>query len=411
MLWRRRIAMAAVLVTMIAGIGYGFWPKRPLVDVAQVVRAPLRVSVEEEGRTRVIDRFVISAPVAGYARRNELRVGDAVARDQVIAELEPLRSNILDPRARAQAQARVAAAEATLQAAEQRAAAAQADAELAQTDARRLVNLCKVQCASEQERHRAESRAREAQANLRSARFSVETARYELEAARTALQYSAAQGTPQASETVRVRAPINGRVLKLNRESEGVVEAGQALIEVGDPRALEVEVDLLSSDAVRVRPGTRVLFDRWGGEQPLEGVVRTVEPVGFTKISALGVEEQRVWVIADLTSPAELWQRLGDGYRVEARFIVWEGDHVLQIPASALFHYGDGWAVFVVQDGRAVRRPIRLGHRNDLSAEVVSGLKQGEEVITHPDDALEDGAAVQIRSASASMAPPALAQP
>ena len=185
--------------------------------------------------------------------------------------------------------------------------------------------------------------------------------------------------------------------LKINRESEGVIDVGQTLIEVGNPRTLEVVVEVLSADAVRISPGTKVIFERWGGEGTLEGVVRLVEPVGFTKISALGVEEQRVFVIADITSPPEQWQRLGDGYRVEAKFILWEEENVLQIPASSLFRHGDSWAVFAFQDDIAVRKTIEIGQRNGLSAQVVSGLNENENVITHPDDSIEDGVEVYIR--------------
>ena len=184
----------------------------------------------------------------------------------------------------------------------------------------------------------------------------------------------------EPAELVAVHAPTAGRVLKRFRESEGVVNAGESLLEVGSPRTLEVEIEVLSSDAVRLAPGTRVLFERWGGDQPLEGLVRTVEPFGFTKVSALGVEEQRVLVIADFTSPHEQWERLGDGYRVEAVFILWEGENVLQVPASALFRQGDGWAVFVIEEGKAARRKVEVGHRSGLTAEVVSGLNEGDRV-------------------------------
>jgi HlyD family secretion protein len=196
---------------------------------------------------------------------------------------------------------------------------------------------------------------------------------------------------------VAVRAPTAGRVLKRFRESEGVVNAGESLVEMGSPRTLEVEVEALSSDAVRLTPGTRVLFERWGGDYPLEGIVRTVEPFGFTTISALGVEEQRVLVIVDFTSPREQWERLGDGYRVEAVFILWEGEQVLQVPSSALFRFGDGWAVFAIAEGKAARRGVEVGHRSGLTAEIVSGLNEGQRVITHPSNDIEDGTEVTIR--------------
>jgi HlyD family secretion protein len=225
----------------------------------------------------------------------------------------------------------------------------------------------------------------------------VDVARHELEAAESALAYSAATPAGEPAERVLVRSPIDGRVLKVQRECEGPVRTGEVLLALGDPSRLEVEVDVLSADAVRIRPGTRVLFDRWGGDEPLEGMVRRVEPVGFTKVSALGVEEQRVLVIADFTSPAERWERLGDGYRVEARFVLWHADDVLQVPASSLFRHGDGWAVFAVEEGRAVRRPLRVGQRTGLAAQVLEGLAEGDVVVVHPSDEVADGVRVAPR--------------
>ena len=244
----------------------------------------------------------------------------------------------------------------------------------------------------------AETRARQTAAEQQSAEFTVEVARFDLEAARTALQYSLADNTASRPVTVDLHAPVTSRVLSVDHKSEGVVSAGEDLIEIGDPAQLEVAVDVLSQDAVQIRPKTRVQFYRWGGDVPLEGVVRTVEPAGFTKISALGVEEQRVWIIADLVSPRSAWQFLGDGYRVEAHFILWQNPDVLQAPSSALFHHDGSWAVFVVEDGRARRRHVEVGHRNGLMAEISGGLSTGDRVITHPDDRIEDGVRVQIQT-------------
>jgi HlyD family secretion protein len=185
--------------------------------------------------------------------------------------------------------------------------------------------------------------------------------------------------------------------LKVQRESEGVVTPGEALLEIGNARSLEVEVEVLSDDAVRIKPASRVVFERWGGEEPLEGRVRRIEPVAFTKISALGVEEQRVLVIVDITSPEETWQRLGHGYRVEASFVIWEDDAVLQAPASALFRYDGGWAVFVMEDGFARRRPVNVGNRTGLTAQIIGGLDEGQFVITHPDETVEDGTEIERR--------------
>ncbi|MCU0834188.1 MAG: efflux RND transporter periplasmic adaptor subunit [Chromatiaceae bacterium] len=378
--WPRVLGLLSLALLVIAGLAWGFWPRPLVVDAALVREAPLTVTVDEEGRTRVKDRFVISAPVAGYLRRIQLEVGDPVTWDQVLACLEPSPSPVLDPRSRAEAEARVSRAQAALRMAEER---------------NRMEELRRERTVPQQELDEARSRDRQAGANLRSARFAVEVARFELAAAQTALEY--ADGGGDERKPVPLRAPVNGSVLKLLRKSEGVVRAGEPLIEVGDPMALEVEVDLLSADAVRVHPGTQVRLERWGGEGTLDALVRTVEPVGFTKVSALGVEEQRVWVIADLTSPHERWEALGDGYRVEASFVLWHGEQVLQIPTSALFRRGDGQAVFVIADGRARLRPVVTGQRAGLVAQVVEGLAAGETVITHPDDRIADGVRVSPR--------------
>jgi HlyD family secretion protein len=382
---------------IVAAIVWGFMPRPIMVETVLVRRGPLQVTVQEEGKTRVVDRFVVSAPVAGYARRLEWDVGDVVKRGQRLITLDPLKSNVLDPRSRAEAQARVAAAGAALKAAEKDVEAAEAEARRWETQLKRRNELHAAGTISDESLTETQSAAERSRAQQRAAEFTVDVARHELEAARTALQHSAAQQSQQPAETVSVRAPVAGRILKIVHESEGVVNPGGPLVEIGNPNGLEVVVELLSADAVKVAPGTRVLFERWGGDTPLDGRVRVVEPTGFTKISALGVEEQRVLVIADITSPPEQWERLGDGYRVEARFILWEGENVLQVPSSTLFREGDGWAVFAVQGGFAARTSIELGKRNGLIAEVLSGLQEGDVVITHPDDAVADGVEVESR--------------
>lgn len=395
--WRRIIGIGIAFVAIVVLLVYGFQPTPQWVNVASVERAPLRVAIEEEGKTRVMDRYVISAPVSGYGRRIELEVGDVISQGQVLTRLEALPSAVLDPRSRATAKARVEAASAAFDAARERAAAAQADAELAQLKYQRIVDLCKVQCASEEEEDLALTRVRSTQALEQSAQFSVDIAQHELDAAKTVLAYAGTKG----GEQLAINSPIDGSVLKVLRESEGVVAAGEPLIEIGNPRQLEVEVDVLSADAVRIKPGSRVLFERWGGEQPLEGRVRTIEPVGFTKVSALGVEEQRVLVISDLVSDPGLWQRLGDGYRVEASFILWEEEDVLTIPASTLFRYREQgeetWAVFIVEGDQAQRGIVEIGQRNGLTAQVVSGLDEGQQLITHPAETIDEGVKVQLR--------------
>jgi HlyD family secretion protein len=394
---RRTLWLIVAGVVLVGAVVAGFLPRAVPVDLVAATRGPLTVTVEEEGKTRVIDRYVVSAPVAGYARRNELDVGDLVKKGDPLLELEPLRSDVLDPRRRAEAEARVASARSAMLAAEQNASAAEADEELARLELERIEKLGRIQYVSAGELDRARAQARSAAANLRSAQFALEVAHHELDAAQTALEYSAATDGNDSPEMVDVRSPVDGRVLRLLRESEGVVASGESLVELGDPTALEVEVDVLSSDAVRIAPGTRVVFHRWGGEGALDGVVRVVEPTGFTKISALGVEEQRVLVISDITSPAEDWSRLGDGYRVEASFVLWHEDDVLQVPASALFRHKGSWATFVHEDGRAVLTPVTSGARNGLQVQILAGLEEGTEVVIHPGDDVAPGGAIKTR--------------
>lgn len=397
MIWRRRIFLAVLAALLLVALAYGFSPKAQPVEIAQVTRGPLQVTVQEEGKTRVIDRFVVSAPVTGYLRRIELKVGDVVQQGQVLSVLEPPRPPVLDTRSRAEAEARVEATAAALRAAQQQTAAARAEAERARVAHRRLVDLCKVQCASKEAEDQAQTRVLTTAAMLSAAEAAAETARFEHEAARSVWRYSAVQGTTRRGELVPLKAPVAGTLLKLRRESEGMVQAGEPLLELGDPQRLEVATEVLSTDAVRIQPGMAVIFERWGGGEALDGKVRRIEPTGFTKVSALGVEEQRVVVIADFTSDPQRWRHVGDGYRVESNFVLWRSENVLRVPSSALFREGEVWSVFVVEDGKANKRTVRTGQRDGLVAEILSGLSEGEHVITHPDNALSDGVRVQPR--------------
>lgn len=395
------VALIAVLLTGL--MIWGFWPKPILVEVIPARYAPLTITIEEEGRTRVIDRYVIAAPVNGVTCRQELNVGDNVTQGQVLLGISPLASQVLDPRSRALAEARLASAESALLAAQEQARASAATAQLAILERNRLQPLADKGLISREILDKANTAVQTTSAAKRSADFRVEVAKYDREAASTMLQYSAsgqdeslntAENTNE--ESVLIRSPVNGKILKIARQCEGPVVTGEPLLEIGDPTALEIEVDVLSADAVRIAPGMKVAFDRWGGE-PLQGIVRIIEPVGFTKTSALGVEEQRVLIISDFTSPIGMWRRLGDGYRVEASFIIWQQDNVLQIPTNSLFRYQNGWAVFVLEDGYAKRREISIGQRNGLMAQVLEGLKENEKVINHPSDEVDDGIRVALR--------------
>ncbi len=385
-----------VIAIVLALITWGFWPRAELAQTGSVARRPLAVTVEEEGRTRVRDRYVLSAPVAGYLRRIDLEVGDPAASGEVLATLDPLRPAALDERSRAEAEARVAAARAGLAERESDAKRAAAEAELAASEFARTENLLERSLVSRAQFDEARSRKQASAAASRAATAAVDVGRYDLEAALASLRYTASGKSTEKVEAIPVRSPVTGRVLAIHQESAGVVAAGQPLLDVGDAGVLEIVVELLSRDAVRVSPGGRVLLERWGGPSTLEGIVRTVEPTGFTKVSALGVEEQRVRVIVDFSSPPDAWTRLGDGYRVEATFIVWSSDDALTVPSSALFRRDGGWAAFVVTDGRAREKTVTPGHSSGLLTEVLEGLEDGDTVIVHPGDAIEDG--VRVRS-------------
>jgi HlyD family secretion protein len=385
MRWRRRGIQALIVGTIIALLVLGLRPSPVLVDTAPVSRGYLAVTVEEEGRTRVIDRYVLSAPILAQARRISHEVGDRIAAGEVLATLDAVAAPALDVRTVAEARARVAAAE-----------AAAASAQYAQAEQRRLQQLAERRLLAESQAEQAAAEAQRAAALHRSAEFRAKTAAFELEAARTALTFAGGQD-PQREGVFELHAPVAGRVLKRYFESARVVNPGEPILEVGNPAALEVEIEVLSSDAVRLSPDMKVLFERWGQPEPLEGQIKRIEPSGFTKISALGVEEQRVLVIADITSPPEQWARLGDAYRVNARFILWENPAALRVPTSALFRHGDGWAVFLVDGNRARLRHVTVGKSGGGFSEVEAGLAEQEVVIVHPDRDLKEDMRIKRR--------------
>jgi HlyD family secretion protein len=385
------IALFAALVVMAA------WPKSAAVDLARAARGPLTITLDEEGETRVRERFVISAPVAGRVQRVELEPGDNVVRNQtVVAVFQPADPAPLDARSRSEAEAGVKAAEAAVGRARAERDRVAAAARLAQSELGRMRALHEKQVAARQALESAESQARTTEEALHAAEFGVGVAEHEVAMARARL-ISASRGA-SSQQPIVVRAPASGVVLKRLRESEAVVPAGEPLLELGDPRKLEIVSDFLSTDAVRIRPGDPVSIERWGGEGPIRACVRRIEPAGFMKLSALGVEEQRVNVIIDFDDPFDAWKHLGDGYRVEVRVIVWQSPSVLKIPTSALFRHGEDWAIFAVEEDRARLRTVEVGHRNGSEAEMLKGVKEGEVVIVHPSDTLEHGSRVSARA-------------
>lgn len=396
---RYRILPVLVGLLLIGALVYAFLPQPQDVSVERIKRGPIAVMVREDGKTRIKERYVVSAPLAGKLERSPWHAGDLVTEDKdVLAVIAPSDPDLLDPRARAQAEAKVRAAEALKSQTEAQLQRAKVNQEFAKTTFDRLSKLFAQNGISQQDVDDAEQKALSTNNALKEAEFAAQVAEFELEQARAVLT-RAGSGDPGAAKDWRyeIKAPISGRVLKVMQESATVVSPGTKLIEIGNPHDLEIEVDVLSTDAVRIKAGARVQIDHWGGPNLLEGRVRTIEPAAFTKVSALGVEEQRVNVIVDFTSPPEERTALGDGFRVETGIVTWESPDALLVPVSALFRHEDTWAVFVMDHGIATLRPVRTGQSNDLAAEVLEGLQPGEAVIIYPGDKISDGVKVRVR--------------
>ncbi|MBX3473889.1 MAG: HlyD family efflux transporter periplasmic adaptor subunit [Planctomycetes bacterium] len=393
MKWAKYILMAAAALAVLAVVAWGFMPKPVPVDTAAVSRGHLAVTIDEEGRTRVRDRFVVYAPLPGQMTRVELREGDPVDAGLVVTRLAPMAPVPLDARARAQAEANVRAAQAARDQSAKQAESARASLEYAENRVKNLRELLKGKHVPQDSVDAAETQFRVAEANHSSALFAQASAGFQLEAAQAAL----VDDGPAPAKLVEVRSPVKGRVLRVLRQSEGPVAAGEPLVEVGDPAALEIVADLLSRDAVKVTPGMKARLERWGGQGTLDAVVRMVEPAGFTKLSALGVEEQRVNVVLDFAGATPGPAALGDGYRVEVRVILEESINVLKVPAGAVFTVKEGSALFVLSGGVASRVVVKTGRRNGLEVEILEGLSEGTLVILHPPDTVEDGKAVIAR--------------
>jgi HlyD family secretion protein len=390
----KKVLMFAVPAAVLAALAFGLRASPAAVDLAPASRGPLRVTLDEEGETRIRDRFVVSAPFAGRILRIDLDPGEPVKKGDVLVILRPGTPNLLDARSRAGFEARVRSAQAALGRAKADRERARAELRFAQSDLGRNTTLGKQGIVSQERVDQAKLSVDTRRGALAATEYEVEAAQHELEAARASLLEA---GEEPAGGLFEVRSPVDGVVLRRLRESESVVGAGEPLLEVGNPRDLEIISDLLSTDAAQLRPGQSVHIEQWGGETPLAARVRRIEPSGFTKISALGVEEQRVWVVMDLTDPPENRPSLGDGFRVEVRVVMWDGKDVLQVPTSSLFRDDQGWAVFAVENGKAVKRRLEVGHQNGLAAEVRSGLKEGDQVILHPGAEVADGVAVEER--------------
>lgn len=402
----RLVIMAVAALAIIALMVWAFWPKPIAVDLGKVTRGAMVDTIDEEARTRVRDTYVVSAPIAGRLLRVEVEAGDEVkGGESVIARMMAAAPSALDTRTREQAQASVKAAEAALRLARADLNSAIAEQDLAQTELSRARVLVEKNIGPQERFDTATRAAKAANAAVDTAKAAISMREAELANARAQLiefsepdRLNGAKG--EVSGTIPLHAPISGRVLRLVQESETTLGAGQPILEIGDvSNDLEVLVELLSTDAVKVSAGDRVLIDNWGGDDPLNGVVERVEPWGFTKYSALGVEEQRVNTIIRFTDPLDARAALGHGYRVEAQIVIWEDDNALLVPSSALFRQGEGWAVFRAIGGKAVLTTVTVARNNGVTASISGDLTSGDDLILYPGAGLEDGMRITERGA------------
>ncbi len=387
--WRRRILWIAVTL----GVAILGWlilrPTALLVEAGTATQGPMRVTVDEDGETRAHDRFVVAAPIPGRLLRVDLEEGDAVRENQLVAMIEPLP---LNQQQREEVLARVAAAEAAKREADARAEHAREDFEQSQRDRKRAEQLGQEKVISAQALEQARNAEITGREELEAAKFNATAAGFQVNVARAGL--IGIDSGHSGQKVISLRSPVAGRVLRVVEKSERVVQAGTPVVVVGDPKKIEIVTDVLTTDAVNIKPGVPVFLEGWGGDHPLRARVRLVEPGGFTKISALGVEEKRVNVIADFVDSPD---GLGDGYRVEARIVTWESAGVLKIPGSATFRERDSWSAFVVENGRARRQAVQIGHRNQNETEVLGGILAGEQVILHPSNQLREGVRVRTQ--------------
>ena len=405
--WTKRFIGAALLIAIAGGLAWFAWPRPVLVDLATVAKGQIDVTADDDGKTRVRHVYTVSAPIAGKVLRishpfgeqgPSLHVGDEVVANQtVVALMQPALPGFIDVRSRDQLQAEVLAADAAIQQQEAEAKRIEAALDFARTEFQRAQTLLRTQSISAQAYDKAKFEVATNEAALASAKAQIDMRR----ATRTSLAarlMDPANAAPSVEPTccVRVLAPASGRVLKIIQDSEATVLPGTPLIDVGNPLDLEIVADLLSTDAVRIKVGAPVRIDGWGG-LPIKGKVVRVDPSGFLKVSALGIEEQRVRVTIDFSDPPEVWASLGHDYRVVVHVTTWSAPDALSVPMSALFRKGDQWAVFVDDNGRARTTTVQIGHRNNRAAELLTGLAAGDRVVLHPSDRIADGTRIARR--------------
>ncbi len=399
-IWMKRLGLLALALVVIAGFYLAMREQPIAVDIVQISAGPMKVTIDEEGETRVKDVYAVSSPIAGYLDRTTLDEGEAVrANETVIASIHPLDPPFLDQRTRAELTAAAEAARSAVALAKVELQRAQTAYALAKSNYERAAQLEKTKTISISQLERAYSEMQLEKAQIDSTEATIKLREAELASAEARLQQPTDRTDSRIDRDccVSIVAPIDGVILKVLARSEQAVSPGTLIAEIGDPRNLEIVVDFLSSDAAKIDPGANVSITEWGGPEELQGTVRRVEPAAFTKVSSLGIEEQRVNVIVD---PQAVPATLGHGYRVLARIGTWEKDHALQVPISALFRTDGDWAVFVVEDGRAVLRPVAIGQMNDRHAEVLDGLGEDATVVLYPNDMLKDGSLVETRSAA-----------
>jgi len=390
-----RILIGLIIVVLALAIFFSMRSPPIDVDVAAVTKGPMLVTINDEGETRVRNMFVISAPINGRLMRVNLDAGDPViAGKTVVARIMPAQPDFLNARNEAETRAQIKSLEAAVQSSAARVTQAEADRKLAAANFERIDALYGRGFATKTAQDAARAARDSSAARLTEARGAAESARFELRAAQARLMAP----TASSSNILSVYSPESGSVLRLTHESETPISAGTPVVEIGNPADIEIVTDLLSSDAVKIKPGSRVLIENWGGEKPLTGKVQRIEPFGFTKISALGVEEQRVNVIIDFADPLAARQRLGHGYRVIVKIVEWEGRNIVQAPISALFRDKGQWSVFVMRGGKAVIVPVETGRMNDEQAQILKGLQTGEEVILHPSEKIDDGTRIRVRA-------------
>lgn len=397
--WMKRILGAFVLGLVIAGLVWFAWPQPIPVDLATVSKGPMEVTVDDEGKTHVRDIYTVSAPLAGMVLRVPGRVGDqVVANNTVIAVMQPMAPSFHDIRSHEELQAALAAADAAITLAEHEVHRIEKVLEFSRSDLQRAEALARTNTIAAKTLEKAKIDFETNEAALASAAAQLEVRRSERASAAVRLTEPLIGVVSPADPAccMQIRAPVTGSILRIIQESEGVVQAGTPLIDIGNPSDLEVVADLLSTDAVSVAAGAPVLIDGWGGSQ-IRGRVARVDPAGFVKISALGIEEQRVRTTIDFVDPPEAWSRLGHDYRVIVHIPVWSASDAITVPVAALFRKNENWAVFAVNSGRTRLMPVQIGQRNNRVAEVISGLAVGDQVVLHPSDRIQEGVSVSER--------------